>query len=89
MADEQCCIHINWHFDKLVEIPMMTASKNMDDKGLGSLKGHAQTASMGTQADNCTKTAKAIAKHVGWVFVTATVGVEWQGVYTNCTGSSG
>ena len=46
----------------------MTATVKADDKGLGSLKGHVYIAAMGTQANNYTKTTKAIAKCVGWVY---------------------
>ena len=46
----------------------MSASTKADEKGLGSLKGHVYTAAMGAQADDYTKTTKAIAEYVGRVY---------------------
>ena len=46
----------------------MIFSTKADDKGLGTLKGHMHTVAMGTQADNYTRTTKAIAKCMGWVY---------------------
>ena len=57
----------DWCFGRTAKVPMMTATEKADDKGLGSLKGHVHNAAMGTQADNYTKTTKAIAKCVGQV----------------------
>ena len=52
-----------------MKTPTITAAAaKIENKGLGSLKGQQYTAAMGTQADNCTKTTKAIAKYMGRVY---------------------
>ena len=80
--DNKSYICNNWYFGKMAKAPMMTATK-ADDKGLGSLKGQQCTAAMGAQADNYTKTTKAIAKCVGQV-----CGNEMQQLVLSGTGST-
>ena len=68
MADNNThCVHNNWHFGRMAKVPTTTATAKADDEGLGSLKGHVHATARGTQASNCTKTTKAMAKCVGWV----------------------
>ena len=52
----------------MTKVPTMTVNEKADDKGPGSLKGHVCTAAMGTQANNYTRTTKAIAEYVGEVY---------------------
>ena len=63
MAENTFYVHDNWYFGRTAKILPMTASAaNADDEGLASLKGHVHTTAMGAQANNYTKTAKAIAE---------------------------
>ena len=65
--DDTCHTHNDWHFDKTVKASTMTANTKADEKGIGSPKGHVHAVAMGTQANNCTTTTKAIAECVGRV----------------------
>ena len=48
----------------MAKAPTMTVTTKADNKGPVSLKGHVCTMAMGTQANNCTTTTKAIAECV-------------------------
>ena len=67
MVEDKYFICNNWYFGRTAKIPTMTVNAKADKKGLGSLEGHVCTVGLGTQANNYTRTKKAIAECMGRV----------------------